>query len=101
MTDIGEELADLFENREQSRAKEIKAILEKMKELGTADDYKNLSIAAKMHQILLVEGKKMTAEEILEEAKSIGWDIEIEEAKSAITFFDNMGLIKIERQSKR
>lgn len=99
LTDIGGELADLLEKREKPRAEEIKAILEKMKNLGTSDDYKNLSIAAKMHQILRIEKKHMTPEEILEEAKSIGWDIEEKEAESAIAFLENMGLIKIERQS--
>jgi uncharacterized protein YwgA len=100
LTDIGKEFADLLVARDEERATEIKTILGKMKEQGAANDYKNLSIAAKMDQILKIEDKKMTAEEILKEAKSIGWNIEEEEALSAINFLDEMKLIEIERQSK-
>jgi uncharacterized protein YwgA len=96
LTDIGIELANLLAKREKVRAEGISTILERMKDLGATDDYKNLSIAAKMHQILRIEKKKMTPEEILDEAKSIGWEIEEKEALSAITFLDNMKLIKID-----
>jgi len=98
LTDIGKEFADLLVARDEERATKIKTILGKMREQGATNDYKNLSIAAKMHQILRIEKKHMTPEEILEEAKSIGWDIEEKEAESAIAFLEQMGLIEVKRQ---
>ena len=94
LTAIGEEIASRMEDKEKEDAERIKNVLDEMKKLG-ANEYKNLSIAAKMHQILNIEGKKMTPEEILEEAESIGWDIEETEAESAIDFLEKMKLIKI------
>jgi uncharacterized protein YwgA len=98
LTEIGKEIALLIADKEKESAKMIKDVLEEMKELGANNDYKNLSIAAKMHQILNIEGKKMTAEEILDEAESIGWDIKEKEAKSAIEFLEKMKMIKIDKQ---
>lgn len=40
----------------------------------------------------------MTAEEILDVAESIGWDIKEKEAKSAIVFLEKMKMIKIDKQ---
>ena len=94
LTEIGEEIASRIADKEKESANRMNSVLEEMKKLG-ANEYKNLSIAAKMHQILNIEGKKMTAEEILEEAESIGWDIEEKEAESAIDFLEKMKLIKI------
>jgi uncharacterized protein YwgA len=95
LTEIGKEIAVMTVAKEKESADRINSALEEMKVFGAANDYKNLSIAAKMHQILGIEGKKMTAEEILEEAQSIGWNIEETEAESAINFLEKMELIKI------
>jgi len=96
LTAIGGEIASWMADKEKEDAESIRSVLEEMKKLGAAHDYKNLSIAAKMHQILSIEDKEMTAEEILEEAESIGWKIEEKEAESAINFLEKMKLIKID-----
>lgn len=95
LTEIGEEIASMIVDKDKESADRINSALEEMKVFGAANDYKNLSIAAKMHQILGIEGKEMTAEEILEEAKYIEWNIEEKEAESAINFLEKMNLIKI------
>lgn len=98
LTEIGKEIASLIADKQKEDAERINSVLEEMKKLGANNDYKNLSIAAKMHQILNTEGKKMTAEEILEEAESIGWNIEEKEAESAIDFLEKMKMIKIDKR---
>lgn len=96
LTAIGVEIASRIADKEKEDAENIGSALEVMKKLGAANDYKSLSIAAKMHQILRIEEKKMTTEEILEEAEYIGWKIEEKEAESAITFLEKMKLITVD-----
>ena len=93
LTDIGKDIAEFIEDKYRDEAKRIKQSLYEMQELGMVQDYKNLSIAAKMDHILKLEGKPMTSDEILEEAKALGWKISEDEAKTAITFLEELNLI--------
>lgn len=95
LTDMGNQVADLIRDRDSERAERIKQVIEKMKKLGMSHDYKNLSIAAKMDHILKIEGKPMTTEQILKEAKAIDWKIEKKEAEEAIDFLEKLELIRV------
>jgi len=100
LTDTGKQMADLIEKRQSQEVKEVKDILEQMKKLGTTDDYKSLSIAAKMCHILKIEAKPMTSEEILDQAKALDWQIEQKEAEAAVAFLQNMDLVKVKKVKK-
>lgn len=93
LTDIGKDIAKFIEEEYRDEAERIKRSLYEMQKLGIVHDYKNLSIAAKMDHILKLEGKPMTSDEILEEAKALGWKISEDEAKTAITFLEELDLI--------
>ena len=93
LTEIGEEITKAIEAEELINTKRIKKILSQMKELGVSHDYKNLSIAAKMHNILKRQKRPMTIEEILEEAKALGWTITEEEAGNAIELLNRCNMI--------
>jgi len=93
LTDIGKDIAKFIEEEYRDEAEQIKRSLYEMQKLGMVHDYKNLSIAAKMDHILKLEGKPMTSDEILEEAKALGWKISEGEAKTAITFLEELNLI--------
>jgi len=95
MTKVGKELASTIQSRDSKNAKKIKSILETMKRLGADDDYRTLSIAAKMHRILRIEGKSMTGERILEEARALDWKINAQEADAAMEFLKSMELINL------
>ncbi|MBI4722743.1 MAG: hypothetical protein HY769_07100 [Candidatus Stahlbacteria bacterium] len=95
---IGKEIASLIENRQKEQANRIKDTLEEMRKLGTANDYKTLSIAAKMHHILKIEGKTMTTDEILKEADALNWEISREEAEVAINFLKGIELIEVKKK---
>ncbi len=96
LTDIGKDIAEFIEEKYGDEAKQIKQSLYKLQELGMVQDYKNLSIAAKMDHILKLEGKPMTSDEILEEAKALGWKISEDEAKTAITFLEEFNLVTLQ-----
>ncbi|MHC1599826.1 MAG: hypothetical protein ACXQS5_03275 [Candidatus Methanospirareceae archaeon] len=93
LTDIGKDIAEFIEKKYGDEAEQIKRSLYELQKLGMVHDYKNLSIAAKMDHILKLEGKPMTSAEILEEAEVLGWDISEGEAKTAITFLEELNLI--------
>jgi len=94
LSEKGQEVVQLAEKRNTDAGKSIKQILEKMKELGTVDDYKSLSVAAKMHHILKNKGQ-MKPSEILNEAKALDWNINKEEAEAATNFLLKMELAKV------
>lgn len=92
--DAGESIAKDIEKTKFDAAKKIKNILSEMEKYGMIHDYKNLSIAAKMHHILKIENKPMEPEEILEEAKALEWHIDKQEAADAISFLKQIKIIK-------
>lgn len=93
LTDIGKQIASLIQKRQSQEVKKVKNVLEQMKQLGVADDYKNLSVAAKMYHILKIEGKPMTSEQILDQAKALDWRIDQYRAEAAINFLQDMDLV--------
>jgi uncharacterized protein len=94
LTKLGEIVANNIQKLNEEESEQIKAILVKMKEAGLADDYKNLSVAAKMYHILKID-KRAKASQILNEAKVLNWNINQDEAKAAVGFLETMGLIKV------
>ena len=95
LTKIGSEVASLIEDTQNEEAKRMRNVLEQMKNLSASDDYKTLSIAAKMYHVLGIEGKPMITNEILEEAKALNWKISEPEAEATIKFLEGMELIKV------
>ena len=96
LTDIGKDIAVVIEKKYQDEAEQIKKSLSEMRNLGMVYDYKNLSIAAKMHHILKLEEKSMTSDEIMEEAEVLGWNISEDDAETAITFLEELDLITLQ-----
>jgi uncharacterized protein len=97
LTEEGKEIAEYIRDKYPDESKNIEDTLEKMKELGAINDYKILSIAAKMYHILKIDGKEigMTSDDIIEEAIALKWKISDQEAKDAIKFLKDMDLIKV------
>ena len=99
LTDVGRKMANSIRERHLQEIENDEKVLERMKGLGAtgaANDYKNLSIAAKMWHILKIKGEPMTAEEILDQAKALDWEIEQYEAEAAIRFLqDIMDLVEV------
>ena len=96
LTDIGKDIAEVIEEKYQDEAEQIKKSLSEMRDLGMAHDYKNLSVAAKMHHILKLEEKSMTSDEIMGEAEALGWNISEDDAETAITFLEELDLITLQ-----
>jgi len=94
LRDIGESIAKDIEKTKPEDAEKIKNVLGEMKKHGVVHDYKNLSIAAKMHHILKKENQPLAPKEILEEAKALEWYIGEGEAVDAISFLEQMKLIE-------
>lgn len=95
LTDEGEQIAQLVEKRNLKLAKDVKGFLSKMQEAGLADDYRSLSVAAKMHHILKSEDKPMTPSQILEQSRELGWDIDEATADAAVDFLTAVKLVKV------
>ncbi|MBI2853278.1 MAG: hypothetical protein HYX84_09350 [Chloroflexi bacterium] len=98
LTDSGIEMAKIIENQNREESKTVMQIMSSMREAGIADDYKSLSVAAKMHHIL--KARPMRFQEVLSEAKQLGWTISEDEAREAVKFLTTIELVKIET-SKR
>jgi Fe2+ or Zn2+ uptake regulation protein len=64
-----------------------------MREKDATNNYKVLSIAAKMDNILESEKKPMYVEEILEEAQILGWKISMAEAQSALELLKKLEMV--------
>lgn len=99
LTEQGQEIAKLAERRNGTDAERVKRILETMKSAGAADDYKSLSVAAKMYHVLKAK-KRMRASQILGEAKALGWSLNEEEAKAAVEVLKNLGLVEVKKDDK-
>lgn len=101
LTTDGTEIAKLVELRKKVQAEKIKQIIEDMRSAaGVSDDYKSLSVAAKMHHILKFEKKPMTPSDILREAETLGWNMALEDATSSMQFLKSMGFIKVRKPKK-
>jgi len=96
LTEKGQEVAQLVEKRNAEAAENVKSILVVMKNIGAVDDYKSLSVAAKMYHILKNK-KQMKSSEILVEAKALDWNIDKDEAEAAIDFLLKMEFAKIKK----
>lgn len=99
LTEFGQKISTLAEKRNMAEAEKIRGILNEMKEAGKIDDYRSLSVAAKMHHIVKSK-KRIKSSEILSEAKALNWSISEDDAKAAIKFLEDMDLIKIVKVKK-
>lgn len=93
LTETGIRIAAAMEKDDPILAGKIVNMLSRLKEIGVEHDYKNLSIAAKMHNILIRQGRPLAIPEILEEAKALGWHISSDEAKNAVDLLNKCELV--------
>jgi uncharacterized protein len=93
LTEIGLKIAKDIEKENPSQTFKIACLLLKLKEFGVEHDYKNLSIAAKMHNILIRQGRPLAISEILDEAKALGWNISSAEAQNAVDLLNKCKLV--------
>ncbi len=93
LTETGSKIAEAIEKENPILTEKLVCILSQLKEIGVEHDYKNLSIAAKMHNILIRQGRSLAISEILEEAKVLGWHISRDEAKNAVDLLDKCELV--------
>ena len=93
LTSTGQTIAKSIRDRNQGESQKVSEVLELMKQSGIADDYKSLSVAAKMRHILTIDDKPMTSPQILDEAQALGWNIANRDAEAAVDFLANMGLV--------
>lgn len=99
-TDMGRQMVKLIKERQPQEVNKVEDVLKQMKELGAADDYKNLSIGAKMRHILKLESKPMTSEQILDQARALDWEIDQSDAEAAIKFLQDMDLVEVKKVRK-
>jgi uncharacterized protein len=97
LTEKGREAAEFISKQEPEIAKSIQDTLEEMRTIGAIDDYKSLSVAAKMYHILKSK-KQMKPIEILNEARALQWTISTDEAKAAIDFLEKMKLVQVKKE---
>lgn len=95
LSDGGKKLAAAVARRRPELAEKVKAALAKMKQFAQASDYRSLSIAAKMHHLLVEAGRPVTLKEICREAAEIGWAISEDEAREALKFLKGIGLAEV------
>ena len=90
---FGNRLFNIIESKHKNDAKEISNAVKEIKE-ASKKDYKVLSIAGKMYNILKSVKKRMTSNDIIKEAEFLNWNISKNEAKSAIKFLKDLGFIE-------
>jgi uncharacterized protein YwgA len=73
----------------------IRKALKKINDCPEAKDYKSLSIAAKVLQILNEKGE-MKVNDFPKEAKKLRWNLNTNDVKKAATFIKGIGLLKEE-----
>lgn len=95
LTNEGELISEVIEKNNPEKAKKVSKTLQTMREAGLADDYRSLSVAAKMHHILKSEDKPMTPSEILEQSRELGWEIDDAAASAAVDFLTTIELAKV------
>jgi uncharacterized protein YwgA len=91
LTEQGKQMFGILNSsKDFDEIKGLSVQLEKMKGLH----YVNLSIAAKAYFVLKKQGQPMTNAKIRDKAKTFGWNIADPQIDSAITFLENMDLVK-------
>ncbi len=73
----------------------IKKTVEQIESAGKLE-YFDLSIAAKAYYILRKENRPKTNSQIINEARSLGWNIEESHLKKAVSFLGKLGLVTSE-----
>ncbi len=91
----GEQIFDQMINDFPKEWNDIKKLIKNMKEAGDTGDYVVLSIAAKTHFILDKQKMPMTVSEIVEKAKSLGWNINDEQINKASDFLNKLKLVEL------
>jgi len=94
ITEDGKILLD--EQKNTFEYKEIGDIVEKCRKF-TDFNLDILSVAAKIHYVLIKEQKKMSAYHILEEAKRQGWEIDTQSTEKAVALLEALGLLDLSR----
>lgn len=95
----GQEALKVFDEREgATTAAIIGEHVKLMEEHSQAHDYRNLSIAAKIHHIVKSKGK-VTIPELEKEARALKWQLRPNLVKSSLDFLEEMGLVKRETSS--
>lgn len=82
----------LEKQRNNFQYDEIKGIVEKCQKIANLN-LDILSVAAKIHYILIKEGREMSAGQVLEEAKEQGWEIDRQNTEKAVTLLEALGLL--------
>lgn len=93
LSSYGKKIVNDIKINDSELADKIKEIMSKIKQFTQASDYKSLSIAAKMHYLLNSLHKPITVDEIIEEARELGWKINKDEAKEALNFLVGLELV--------
>ena len=91
LTDDGKEIAKSLER--DPEFDEIRAACEKIVGAGNPD-YFTLSIAAKAFFILRKRGGGMSRDELIREAKKFEWDITPRSLENAISFLEQVSLVR-------
>ena len=93
LASIGKKIAENLKGKYPQEVEDIENTLSSMKGLDDAENYINLSIAAKMYHILTIENKPMTVYEIQEEAEFLGWNIGENVADKALNFLKGLEMV--------
>ena len=94
LTSDGKEIVEDIKQSNQAEWKRIQSCIKRMKTAGDNGDYVMLSIAAKTFYILKKLNMPMTNDEISDKAKSLGWDIKPPMINKAVSFLENLSLVK-------
>ena len=97
LNEFGLKFADIVKKEHLEQATQIENVINEIRQVFQ-NNVKLLSVAGKMFNILKLKGKPMTADDILNEAKILGWKISKADAEEAILALEKIGLI--EKQHK-
>lgn len=92
LTDSGKKIVEQIKNSYKKEYEIIIGVLKKIKSSGSPN-YLVLSVAAKIIHIIKSKGVPITKEQIVNEGKSLSWEINPSIIEEAAKFLSSMGLI--------
>ncbi|HOE12447.1 MAG TPA: hypothetical protein PLQ35_10685 [bacterium] len=90
----GSIIAEDLKNKYPAEWSQIQVHLQRMKNAGDDGNYVSLSIAAKVHYVLLTQNQPMTPPKIKEVAEKFGWEIDDKMIDKAASFLEKLDLVK-------
>jgi uncharacterized protein len=93
LTDEGKQILALVKKENAAECAQIQESVRRIQEAG-AQNYVELSIAAKVYFIVSSRNERITKPVIISQAKSLGWEIEQKSIDEAVGFLERLQLVR-------